>query len=144
MVTYYLGFLIFVIHWDNPDNCKVWTKSLMVMFGASCRPITLWIHLGWASERQNALDICDVKMIIVLCFSIILGAMKFLGMGIVYNFRYPSSVSWNPQSIPLAVSYVILPPPIYKLVVLKCIMLFTSFQIFQKSWSTWAPMPIRL
>jgi hypothetical protein len=49
MVTYYLSFLLFIIHWDNPNNCKVWTESLMVMLGVSCRLVTSRIHLDWAS-----------------------------------------------------------------------------------------------
>jgi hypothetical protein len=53
------------------------------MLNASCRPITLKIHLNYTLQRQNALDICVVRMIIVLCFSILLCTMKFLGMGIV-------------------------------------------------------------
>jgi hypothetical protein len=42
------------------------------------------------------------------------------------------------------ISSTILPPHVYKLVVPKYIMLFTSFQIFQELRSTWAPMPIQL
>ncbi len=43
------------------------------------------------------------------------------------------------------ISYVILCPLVYKLAVAKCTMLlFTSFQIFQKPLSTWAPMSIQL
>jgi hypothetical protein len=45
MVTYYLSLLLFIIHWDILDNCKVWTKSLMVMFSASCKLVTSIIHL---------------------------------------------------------------------------------------------------
>jgi hypothetical protein len=33
------------------DNCKVWTKSSMVMFGVSCtRLVTSRIHLNWTLE----------------------------------------------------------------------------------------------
>jgi hypothetical protein len=63
------------------------------MFGASYKRVTLRIHLGWALRRQKALDICDVKMILVLCFNVLLHAMKFLGMGIIHNFQYPGNVS---------------------------------------------------
>ncbi len=45
MVTYYLSLLLFIIHWDILDNCKVWTKSLMVMFSASCKLVTSIFHL---------------------------------------------------------------------------------------------------
>jgi hypothetical protein len=86
MVTYYLTFVLFVIHWDNSNNCKVWTKRSTIMLGASCRTITLKIHLDWASKQQNALDICVVKMILILYFNVLLCIMKFFGVGIVCNF----------------------------------------------------------
>ncbi len=51
----YLSFVLSIIHWDNLDNCKVWTKRLMVMFGASCKLVTLKFHLDRASEQQKCL-----------------------------------------------------------------------------------------
>ncbi len=54
---------------------------------------------------QNALDICVVKMILVLCFSNLLCIMKFFGVGI-----YLGSVLWNPQSVPSDISFKILCP----------------------------------
>jgi len=59
---------------------------MMVMLGASCRLVTSRIWLNWASKRQNALDICVVIMILVLCFNVFLHTMKFLGVAIVCNF----------------------------------------------------------
>ncbi len=144
MVTYQLNFLLSIIHWENLDNCKVWTESSMVMLGADCRPVILRIPLNWVSKQQNALDICVVKMILILYFIILMCAMKFLGMGIVCNLKNISNVSWNPWFVTLVISFVILLPHVYKLVMLKCIILFISFQIFQEPWSTWAPMPIQL
>jgi hypothetical protein len=55
----------------------------MVMLGVSCRLITSKIILDWALKRQNALDICVVKMIIVLYFNVLLRAMKSLGVVII-------------------------------------------------------------
>jgi hypothetical protein len=144
MVTYYLSFFLCVIHWDNANNCKVWTKRSMVMLGASCRLITLKFHLDWASKWWNALDICVVRMIIIFYFNVLLCAMKFLSIGIVRNFWFLGNVSWNSQFVPSAISSTLLPPRVYKLVVVECIMLFTNFQIFQEPQSTWAPMPILL
>jgi len=118
-------------------NCKVRIESTMVMLGASCKPITSIIHLDWASEWGNALDICVVRMIIVLCFNVLMCTMKLVGLAIVPIYQYLGSISWNPLSIPLAVSSATFHPPIYKLEVLKCIMLFINFQFFQKPWSTW-------
>jgi hypothetical protein len=137
MVTYYLSFLLCVICWDIINNCKVRIESTMVMLGASCKPITSIIHLDWASEWGNALDICVVRMIIVLCFNVLMCTMKLVGLAIVPIYQYLGSISWNPLSIPLAVSSATFHPPIYKLEVLKCIMLFINFQFFQKPWSTW-------
>jgi hypothetical protein len=65
-------------------------------------------------------------------------------MEIVCSFRYLSNVLWNPRSVPLIVSFVILYPLVHKLAVAKCKMLFISFQIFQELQSTWAPMSIWL
>jgi hypothetical protein len=65
MMTYYLNFLLCVIHWDILDNCKVWIESMMVMLGASCRPLTSRIYLDWALEWWNALDICVGRIILV-------------------------------------------------------------------------------
>jgi hypothetical protein len=48
-MTNYLSFVLST-YWDNLDNCKVWTKRLMVMRGASCILVTLKIHLDRASE----------------------------------------------------------------------------------------------
>jgi hypothetical protein len=73
-----------------------------------------------------------------------LQVMKFLKVVIVCNLQYMGSVLWNPWFAPLVVTFAILRPLVYKLAVVECIMLFTSFQIFQKSWSTWAPMLIQL
>jgi hypothetical protein len=70
------------------DNYKVWIKSLMVMLGASYKPITSRIRLDWALECPNALDIYVVRMIIVLYISVLLCVMKFLGVEIIDNFRY--------------------------------------------------------
>ncbi len=53
MVTYYLNFLLSIIHWDNLENCKVWIESSMIMFGASCKPVILKIHLGWAFKMTK-------------------------------------------------------------------------------------------
>jgi hypothetical protein len=49
MATYYLSFLLFVIHWDNLNNYKVGTEILMVMLRVNCRLVTSRIHLDWAS-----------------------------------------------------------------------------------------------
>jgi hypothetical protein len=57
------------------------------MLGADYRPVTLKIPLDWVSKQQNALDICVVKMILILYFSIFMCAMKFLGVGIVCNLK---------------------------------------------------------
>jgi len=58
----------------------------MVMLGADCRPVILRIPLDWVSKQQNALDICVVKMILILYFSI-------LGVGIVCNLKNIGNVS---------------------------------------------------
>jgi hypothetical protein len=42
--------------------------------------------LDWALERQNALDISIVKMIIVLCFNILLCVMKLVGVAIIPSY----------------------------------------------------------
>jgi hypothetical protein len=141
MGTYYLSFLLFVIHWDILDNCKVWTKSLMVMFGASCRSITLRIHLDWALERQNALDICVVEMIIVLYFKFFLCAMNFLGVGIVHSFEYLGNVLSNIQSIPLVISFAILPPHVYKFVVANVLCCSQVSKIFKSHNPLGHPCP---
>ncbi len=141
MVTYYLSFFMFVIYWDTPDNCKIWIKSKMVLFGVSYKLITSRIRLDWALERWNVLDICVVKMILVLCFNVLLCTMKLLRVAIICNFQYLGNVLWNPWFVPSIVSFAILCSHVYKLVVVKCIMLFTSFQIFQELQSTLAPMP---
>jgi hypothetical protein len=86
MVTYYLSFVLFDIHWDNPDNYKVWIERSMVILGASYKLVTLKIHLDWVSKQRNALDICVVKMILILYFNVFMCEMKFLGKGIVCNF----------------------------------------------------------
>jgi hypothetical protein len=65
---------------------------MMVMLGARYRPITLKIRLGWALEQQNALDICVVRRIFVLYFSVFLQVMKFLKVVIVCNLQYMGSV----------------------------------------------------
>jgi hypothetical protein len=52
-MIFYLSFLLFVIHWDILNNCKVWIKSTMVMFSVSYRPVTSRTHLDWALEWQN-------------------------------------------------------------------------------------------
>jgi hypothetical protein len=59
---------------------------MMVMLGASCRPITSRICLDWASKQQNALDIYVVRMIIVLYFNVFLCPTKFIGVAIVCSF----------------------------------------------------------
>jgi hypothetical protein len=56
------------------------------MLGADCRPVILRIPLDWVSKQQNALDICVVKMILILYFSI-------LGVGIVCNLKNIGNVS---------------------------------------------------
>jgi hypothetical protein len=61
----------------------------MVMFGASCKPVTSKICL----ERQNVMDICVIKLIFVLCCSILLHAMKLFGVAIVHYFQYLDNVS---------------------------------------------------
>ncbi len=58
------------------------------------------------------------------------------------HLRYLGNVLWNPQYVPWVLSSMIFQPPIYKLAVVECIVLFRSFQFFQKSQSNWAPMPI--
>ncbi len=97
-----------------------------------------------ASNWRNALDICVVRMFLSSILALFSMQWSFFGVGIVHNFQYLHIGLWNPRFIPLVVSFAILPPLVYKLVVVECIMLFTSFQIFQEPWSTWAPMPIRL
>ncbi len=83
------------------------------------------------------LDICVVRMILFLRFNVLMCTMKLVGLAIVPIYQYLASISWNPLSIPLVVSSATFHPPIYKLEVLKCIMLFINFQIFQKPQSTW-------
>jgi hypothetical protein len=144
MVTFYFNFLLCVIHWDILDNYKVWIESMMVMFGASCKLVTSKICLDWVSEWPNALDICVVEMIFVLCFNVLMNAMKLTEVAIVHSYQYLGSVSWNPWSISSIISSVTLCPLVYKLVVAECIMLFTNFQIFQEPWSTWVPIYIYL
>jgi hypothetical protein len=63
----------------------------MVMFSANYRLITLKIHLDWASKQQSALDICVVMMITVLCFNILVGAMKLVRVVIIHSFQYLGS-----------------------------------------------------
>ncbi len=46
-----LELLPFFFHWDNSNNCKVWTESSMFIIGVSCRPLTLRICLNWASKQ---------------------------------------------------------------------------------------------
>jgi hypothetical protein len=116
----------------------------MVMLGASCRLVTSRINLDWTLERRNALDICVVRMIIILCFNIILCAMKLVGVAIVPNYQYLGNVSYNPRSVLLVVSFATLHPLVYKLVVAKYIVLFKNFQIFQELQSIWAPIHIQL
>jgi hypothetical protein len=71
-------------------------------------------------------------MIFVLYFNMFMGIMKLVRVVVVCSFRYLGIVSPNLQLVPLTVSYVIF----YQLVLIKYIMLFTSFQIFQEPWST--------
>jgi hypothetical protein len=61
---------------DILENCKVWIKSMMVMFGASCRPLTSRNRLDWALKWWNDLGICVIRIIIVFYFNIILCTMK--------------------------------------------------------------------
>ncbi len=143
-MTYSLNFLLFTIHWDILENCKVWTKNMMVMFGASCRQMTSIIHLVWALEQRNVLVIYVVEMIIVLCSNILLLAMKLFGVAIIPSFQNLGIDSWNLWFVPSVLSFMVLCPPAYKFAVAKCIVLFTSFQIFQEQQSTWASMHIQL
>jgi hypothetical protein len=102
--------------------CKLQTSNIKNLFGLG---FIIW---------QSTLDICVVKMILVLCFNNLLHTMKFFGVGISLG-----NVLWNLWSVPSDVNSLILCPPVYKLAVTECIMLFTSFEIFQKPPSTWAP-----
>jgi len=79
--------LMCVIYWDILENCKVWTKSMTVMFGASCRLVTLRKCLDWALEQLNALDICLVRMIVVLCFNVLLHTIKLVGVAIIPSYQ---------------------------------------------------------
>ncbi len=107
MVTYYLSFLLFTIHWDVQDNCKVWTRNMIVMFGASYRQATSRIHLVWALKQWNVLVIYVVRMIIVLCFNILLLAMKLFGVANIPNFQNLGTVLWNLWFVPSIVSFAI-------------------------------------
>jgi hypothetical protein len=86
MVTFYLSFLMCVICWDISSNCKVWIENMMVMLGASCRPETSRMHLDWDSEQPNSLDICVVRMILLLCCNVLLHTMKLDGVVIVPSY----------------------------------------------------------
>jgi len=59
---------------------------MMVMLGASCRPVTSRMRLDWASEQPNAFDICVVRMILLLCFNVLLCTMKLDGVAIVHSY----------------------------------------------------------
>jgi hypothetical protein len=52
MVTYYLNFLLFVIHWDILENWKVWIESMMVMIGASCILVTSIVQIGLRNDEM--------------------------------------------------------------------------------------------
>jgi hypothetical protein len=83
MVPYVLSYVLFVVHSDILDNCKLWIESMMVMLGVSCKLVTSKIHLDWALEQRSAFDICVVKMILVLYLNVLLHVMKF---GVVIIF----------------------------------------------------------
>jgi hypothetical protein len=80
----FLNYLLFIIHWDIQNNCKIWIKSMMVTFNASCKLVTLKIHLNWVLKQWSALDICVVKMIFVLYFTVLLHTMRLLGVVIIF------------------------------------------------------------
>jgi hypothetical protein len=102
---------------------KIWTLKLATFKASTC----IGVLDDWALKWWNALDIRVVKMIVIFYFNIFMCSMKLLGVAIVYNFQNLGSVSWNPWFIPSIVSSTNLHPHVYKLVVVKCIMLFTSF-----------------
>jgi hypothetical protein len=76
-----------VICWDIPNNCKVWIENMMVMLGASCKPVTSRMRLDWASKQPNALDIFVIRTILIVCFNVLFHAMKLIGVAIVPNYR---------------------------------------------------------
>jgi hypothetical protein len=63
------------------------------MLGPSFKLVTSIICLNWALKWQNALDICVVKMIFILCCNILVHTMKLLGVVIVRSFLYLDSAS---------------------------------------------------
>ncbi len=98
----------------------------MVMLGASCKLLTSRICWKW----QNAMDICVVKMIFVLCCNVLLHAMKLFAMVIICNFQYLDNVSWNPWFVPPIVSFAIFHPltNLQSQNVLCCSQIFKSFK----------------
>jgi hypothetical protein len=45
------------------------------------------MHLDWASKRQNALDIYVVRIILDLCFNVLLHVMKLVKVAIIPSYR---------------------------------------------------------
>ncbi len=60
---------------------------MMVMLGVSYKSITSKMHLDWASKRQNALDIYVVRIILDLCFNVLLHVMKLVKVAIIPSYR---------------------------------------------------------
>jgi hypothetical protein len=58
--------------------------------------------------------------------------MKLFGVAIIPSFQNLGIVLWNLWFEPFVVSFAIPRPLVYKFAIAKCIMLFTSFQIFQE------------
>jgi hypothetical protein len=138
MVTYYLSFLLFIIHWtfkqfqgmdwkfDNHAWCKLQASNIKNSFG-----------LGFIMMKCLGNLCCYNDFYPLFQHSFARNEASWSGDSL--QLQYLGNVLWNPQSITLAISFTIFSPPIYKLVVVECIVLFKSFQKLQ---STWAPMPI--
>ncbi len=91
MVTYSLNFLLVChplghfrqLQVDKKYNGHAWCKLQTNNIKNSFR-------LGF--RTQNALDICVVKMIFILCFNIFLHAMNLIKVVIVCSFQYLGSI----------------------------------------------------
>jgi hypothetical protein len=117
---------------DGHARCKLQTNNIKNLFGLGFKTTKCLKHLCCQNDF-SPLFLSYPMHNEISCL-----------VGIICNFKYLDNVSWNPQSIPSTVSSTILCPYVYKLVVAKCIMLSTSFQISQEPQFIWGPMPIWL
>ncbi len=100
--------------YDGHVWCKLQTSNIQIL-------------VDWTSEWPNALDICVVGMIFCPLFQHSFARNEVSWSGNWLSYQYLGIVSWNPLFVPSVVSSTTLCPPVYKLEVVECIMLFTNF-----------------